>query len=198
MAGSVPFALVAGKLRGVDLRQHGSGNLGATNAVRVLGPAIGALVYAGDMLKGLLPVLLLPPLIAPAHRAAWALAFGIAAILGHVRPIFLMGKGGGGRGGKGVATGGGVFFGLAWLPALIALGVFLIALTLTRIVSVASLAAAVALAVALAVWRGATDPLFIASAAIGLFVIWAHRGNIARIRRGEEPRIGRARVTESG
>lgn len=187
LAGSVPFAYLAGKARGIDLREHGSGNLGATNAVRVLGSRIGGLVYLGDTLKGLLPVLLLPKVVSAANPDLWAIAFGLAAVIGHVRPIFLRGKGGG----KGVATAGGVFFGLAWLPTLISLLVFAAALILTRIVSVASLAAAVALPIALFLWAGPRAPLFIVSSAMMFFVVWTHRANIGRLRRGEEPRFGR-------
>jgi len=187
LAGSVPFAYLAGKARGIDLRQHGSGNLGATNAVRVLGPRIGGLVYLGDTLKGLLPVLLLPKVVHTTNPDLWAIAFGLAAVIGHVRPVFLLGKGGG----KGVATAGGVFFGLAWLPALISLVVFAVTLMLTRIVSVSSLAAAVALPIAVFVWAGPREPLFIVSFALMLFVVWTHRSNITRLRRGEEPRFGR-------
>jgi glycerol-3-phosphate acyltransferase PlsY len=187
LAGSVPFAYLAGKARGVDLRQHGSGNLGATNAVRVLGPRIGGLVYLGDTLKGLLPVLLLPKVVQASTPDLWAIAFGVAAVIGHVRPIFLLGKGGG----KGVATAGGVFFGLAWVPALISLVVFATTLMITRIVSVSSLAAAVALPIGVFVWAGPRAPLFIVSVALMLFVVWTHRSNIRRLRRGEEPRFGR-------
>lgn len=189
LAGSVPFAYLAGKARGVDLRQHGSGNLGATNAMRVLGPGIGGLVYLADTLKGLLPVLLLPQRVDTPRPDLWAIAFGVAAVLGHVRPVFLLGKGGGG--GKGVATAGGVFLGLTWVPTVIALVVFALVLLLTRMVSVASLAAALALPVVLFAWAGPRAPLFIVGVAMALFVGWTHRSNIGRIRRGEEPRIGR-------
>ena len=187
LAGSVPFAYLAGKARGVDLRQHGSGNLGATNAVRVLGPRIGGLVYLGDTLKGLLPVLLLPKVVPTPTPDLWAIAFGIAAVIGHVRPIFLLGKGGG----KGVATAGGVFFGLAWVPALISLIVFAATLMITRIVSVSSLAGAIALPIAVFVWAGPRAPIFFFSVALFIFVVWTHRSNIGRLRRGEEPRFGR-------
>lgn len=186
LAGSIPFAYLAGKARGVDLRQHGSGNLGATNALRVLGPRIGGLVYLGDTLKGLLPVLLLPPLVKTDRPDLWAIAFGVAAILGHVRPIFLLGKGGG----KGVATAGGAFLGLAWLPAVGSVVVFAITLFVTRIVSIASLLAALALPVGIFFWVGPRAPLFAVACVVALFVIWTHRSNIRRIRRGEEPRIG--------
>ncbi len=186
LAGSIPFAYLAGRARGVDLRRHGSGNLGATNAIRVLGPRIGGLVYLGDTLKGTLPVLLLPPLLDGSRPELWAIAFGVAAIFGHVRPIFLMGQGGG----KGVATAGGVFFGLAWLPTLVALAGFAISLAVTRIVSVGSIVAAITLPVALYFWAGARDPRFIIASAIGAFVIWMHRSNIARLKGGTEPKIG--------
>ena len=187
LAGSIPFAYLAGKARGVDLRRHGSGNLGATNAVRVLGPRIGGLVYLADTAKGLLPVLLLPAHISTQRPDLWAMAFGIAAVVGHVRPVFLLGKGGG----KGVATAGGVFFGLAWLPTLASVAVFVLVLATTRMVSLASLVAAMTLPVALFIWGGPRAPLLIMSSAITLFVIWTHRSNIGRIRRGEEPRVGR-------
>jgi glycerol-3-phosphate acyltransferase PlsY len=187
LGGSIPFALIAGRARGVDLRKHGSGNLGASNAWRVLGARIGFLVYVCDTLKGLLPVLLLPPRVNTQNPELWAIAFGVAAVLGHVRPIYLLGKGGG----KGVATAGGVFLGLATVPTLIAALVFAIMFSITRISSVGSLSAAVALPVALLVMAGPRSPVFLMSIAIMLLVFWTHRSNIARLRRGEEPRVGR-------
>ena len=186
LAGSIPFAYLAGKAKGVDLREHGSGNLGATNAVRVLGPRIGAIVYLADTLKGLLPVMLLPAHINSSRPDLWASAFGVAAIVGHIRPVFLLWQGGG----KGVATAGGVFFGLAFLPTLIALLSFVAAVAITRRVSVGSLTAAVVLPAGVIVTRGLDDPLSWICSAIALFVIWLHRGNIARLRAGTEPKIG--------
>src|SRR5207237_10841237 len=135
LAGSVPSAYLAGRLRGVDLRKHGSGNLGATNVVRVLGTRIGAVVFIADFLKGFLPVYFLPLYTVTATPELWALAYGVAAILGHVKPIFLLGKGGG----KGVATAGGVFMALAVVPVLITQVVWVIVFYLTRYVSLASL-----------------------------------------------------------
>ena len=116
LAGSIPSAYIAGKVRGVDLRKHGSGNLGATNVVRVLGAKIGAVVFIADLLKGFLPVYFLPMYTETLRPEMWALVYGAAAILGHVKPIFLLGKGGG----KGVATASGVFLALAFVPMLIA------------------------------------------------------------------------------
>jgi glycerol-3-phosphate acyltransferase PlsY len=188
LAGSIPFAFLAGKAKGIDLRQHGSGNLGATNAIRVLGPRIGGLVYLADTLKGMLPALLLPMVIDASRPDLWAITFGVAAIVGHVKPVFLMGQGGG----KGVATAGGVFFGLAWLPALVALASFLLVLAATRMVSAGSLTAAVLLPIAILVVKG-PHTLFFISAAVSVLVIWMHRGNISRIANGTESRVGSSR-----
>ena len=189
LAGSIPFAYLAGKAKGVDLRKHGSGNLGATNAIRVLGPRIGGLVYLGDTLKGMLPPLLLGPRVNATHPELWAIAFGCAAILGHVRPIFLMGKGGG----KGVATAGGVFFGLAPIPALIALSGFVITVAATRFVSLGSIVAAILLPTMIFFFHSGFTTLFVISCLIGAFVIYLHRSNLGRLRQGTEPKVGRKR-----
>jgi glycerol-3-phosphate acyltransferase PlsY len=186
LAGSIPFAYLAGRMRGIDLRKHGSGNLGATNAMRVLGTPTGLLVYVCDMLKGFLPVLLLPPRTASDHPDVWAIAYGLAAIAGHVRPIFLLGRGGG----KGVATAGGVFLALAWLPTVIAAAVFTAVVLAGRFISLGSLAAATALPIAMGFSKGWTSPVFGVSALVGLFVFWTHRSNIGRLRAGSEPRVG--------
>ena len=183
LAGSIPSAYVAGKLRGVDLRKHGSGNLGATNVVRVLGPKIGAAVFIADLLKGFLPVYFLPMYTETLRPELWALVYGAAAILGHVKPIFLLGKGGG----KGVATASGVFLALAFIPMLIAEVVWITVFYFTRYVSLASLAGAAVLPIAILVLsREPQSPVFIASVIIALFVFWTHRANIGRLRRGQE------------
>jgi len=190
LAGSIPFAYIAGKLfKGIDLREHGSGNLGATNVFRVMGWKIASLVMLLDMAKGALPVLLLPPRFAPSQPVLWAIAFGVAAIVGHVKSVFLLWKGGG----KGVATAGGVFFALAPIPSLISISVFALVLYLSGYVSLASLTSAVALTIAVAIMYGATSPIAIACALVTLFVFWTHRANIGRLRRGEENRFRRAR-----
>jgi len=193
LAGSIPFAYLAGRAKGVDLRKHGSGNLGATNAIRVLGPRIGGLVYLGDTLKGMLPPLMLGPRVDSPHPELWAIGFGCAAILGHVKPIFLLGKGGG----KGVATAGGVFFGLAPIPALIALAGFVITVAATRYASLGSMVAAILLPTMIFFFHGGLTPLFVISCAIGLFVIYMHRSNIARLRHGTEPKVIRKKKTEA-
>ncbi|HSU97971.1 MAG TPA: glycerol-3-phosphate 1-O-acyltransferase PlsY [Gemmatimonadaceae bacterium] len=191
IAGSIPSAYLAGKWRGIDLRQHGSGNLGATNVVRVLGIRIGALVFIVDTLKGFLPVFFLPALTGAAQPELISLAVGGAAIIGHVRPVFLLGQ----KGGKGVATAGGVFLGVAWLPAIIAFAVWIVVFATSRYVSVASLSAALALPFAF-FFSGVplSDPVFIASIIVALFVFFTHRANIGRLRRGEEHRFKSART----
>ncbi len=195
VAGSIPSAYLAGKAQGIDLRQHGSGNLGATNVVRVLGIRTGAIVFIVDTLKGFLPVFYLPQLTHSAYPQMVSLAIGAAAILGHVRPVFLLGQ----KGGKGVATAGGVFLGVAWLPALLAIAVWIIVFITSRYVSVASLSAALALPFAF-FYTGSplSDPYFLASIVVALFVFATHRGNIGRLRRGEEHRFARRSGGESG
>jgi acyl phosphate:glycerol-3-phosphate acyltransferase len=186
LAGSIPSAYLAGKFYGVDLRKHGSGNLGATNVVRVLGPWIGGVVFLSDLLKGFLPVYFLPRYTETLQPELWALVYGAAAILGHVKPIFLLGKGGG----KGVATASGVFLALAFVPMLIAEAVWIVVFYFTRYVSLASLLGAAVLPIAILAWsRDPRSPVFIASLIIASFVFWTHRANIGRLRRGEEHRF---------
>jgi glycerol-3-phosphate acyltransferase PlsY len=186
LAGSIPSAYIAGRLRGVDLRKHGSGNLGATNVVRVLGPKTGAVVFIADLLKGFLPVYFLPMYTETLRPELWALVYGVAAIAGHVKPIFLLGKGGG----KGVATASGVFLALAFVPMLVAEVVWIATFYFTRYVSLASLLGAAVLPIAiLALYREPQSPVFVASVIIAAFVFWTHRANIGRLRRGEEHRF---------
>ena len=188
LSGSIPFAAIAGKVRGVDLRKHGSGNLGATNVFRVLGWKIGVAVFLADALKGALPVFFLPPrIVSPRDPVVWAIACGIAAIAGHVRPIFLGLR----RGGKGVATAAGVFFALAPIPMAITFAVFIGVVLGTGYVSLGSLISAIVLPGLLLVTLGPKTPLFVVSVIIALFVFWTHRTNIGRLRRGEEHRFGK-------
>lgn len=186
--GSFPTALLVGKANGIDLRTVGSGNLGATNVLRTIGWKAGLLVYIVDMLKGVLPVVALPPLARVAPGSAWPIAFGLAAIAGHVRPIFLMGKGGG----KGVATASGVFLGLAPIPAGIAFVAFVITTAISKYVSLGSLVGALALVSAMWWNEGRATPLFVVSACVAAFVFFTHRENIGRLKRGTERKIGKS------
>ena len=190
LSGSIPAAYLAGKWSGVDLRAHGSGNLGATNVLRVLGARIGAAVFLVDIAKGALPVWFLPPLTGTAgdSRTWIAVGCGVAAIMGHIRPVFLGFK----KGGKGVATACGVFLALAPLQTLLTLLVFAVVVFASGYVSLSSLTSAVALPVFLAVSVGLRSPLFSVSLLTGAFVFWTHRANIERLRQGTEYRFGKA------
>ena len=187
-SGSIPFAHLAGMAKSVDLRKQGSGNLGATNVFRVLGWKIGIAVFLADAAKGAIPVLLLPPRIESPHDPVmWAILVGVAAIMGHVRPVFLKF----GKGGKGVATAAGVFFALAPIPMAVTFAVFLAVVLASGYVSLGSLTSAVVLPTLLAITLGVNSPLFLVSALVALFVFWTHRANIGRLRRGEENRFGK-------
>lgn len=190
LLGSIPAAYIAGKLSGIDLREHGSGNLGATNVFRVLGPKIGAAVMFLDVAKGALPVRFLPGLTAVEPRGWWAIGYGIAAIIGHVRPVYLLWKGGG----KGVATSAGVFLALTPVATIAATVAWLAVLLGSGYVSLASLTAAVLLPVGVLVVEGARSPLFYVAVLIAIFVFWTHRANIGRLRRGEESRFGKKKA----
>jgi glycerol-3-phosphate acyltransferase PlsY len=190
LLGSIPAAYLAGRARGVDLRHHGSGNLGATNALRVLGWKVGVPVFLFDALKGFLPAFWFPALFGQPAGSHWAMAYGLAAIVGHVKPIFLLRAGGGG---KGVATAAGVFLGLAPLPMTVALATFAAVVAVTGYVSLGSLLAALALVIALAATLGPRHPYFALGSAVAAFVFWSHRANIGRLRRGEESSFRRGR-----
>jgi acyl phosphate:glycerol-3-phosphate acyltransferase len=180
LVGSIPFGLVVGKLfYGVDVRQHGSGNVGTTNVFRVLGKKAGVAVLVCDMLKGYVPAAIAAALFGP-----WPAIFIAAApVVGHIYSIFLKG-----RGGKGIATGAAVV--LALVPAVFAilLVVWIAVLLTIRYVSVASLAAA-SLVPVLTIAFGEPLPYEIAGLLVAVVVWWAHRGNIKRLLAGEENRV---------
>lgn len=192
LVGATPFGLLVGRwFRGIDLREHGSRNIGATNAARVLGARYGALVLVLDALKGLLPTWLLPLLVSDSTLAAHVrVGCGVAAIVGHMYPVWL-----GFRGGKGVATSLGVIAIVAPWGTLIALAAFLLVFAATKIVSASSITAAVALAVGQMVllWPRPFDAdhwsLGVFSLLAPLLVIVRHRENIRRLLRGEEKRL---------
>ena len=179
--GSVPTGLWLGlRLRGIDIREHGSKNIGATNTLRVLGKRLGAFALAGDVLKGLVAVVVF------GGSAPWPqlpLACGVAAIMGHTASVFLKFKGG-----KGVATSAGVFLGLAPLPMLIALGVFAAVMSLTRMVSAASISAAIGFVAAI-LMLGVQGPMRVIAIFVAVVIVWRHRSNIQRILNGTENRF---------
>ncbi|HTE46650.1 MAG TPA: glycerol-3-phosphate 1-O-acyltransferase PlsY [Gemmatimonadaceae bacterium] len=192
LLGSIPSAYVAGKSRGIDLRKHGSGNLGATNVMRVLGTKIGLLVFAVDMTKGAVPVLFFPRWIPVSDLpfgdpVIMAIICGVAAIIGHVRPIYLKF----GKGGKGVATAAGMFLALAPVPTSLTLLIFAVVLLASGYVSLGSLTSAAMLPVLLALTSGTRSPVFAISVVVAVLVFWTHRANITRLRNGEEHRFGK-------
>lgn len=179
LVGSIPFGLVVGKLFfGVDVRQHGSGNVGTTNVFRVLGKKAGVAVLICDMLKGFVPAAVAAALFDP-----WfAIFIASAPVVGHIYSIFLKG-----RGGKGIATGAGVVLALVPVVFAVCLVVWILLLLTTRFVSVASLTAAVLVPV-LTIALSEPLPYEIAGVLVALIVWWAHRGNIQRLLAGEENR----------
>lgn len=187
LLGSVPSSYIAGRaLRGVDLREHGSGNLGATNAFRVLGAGVAAPVMLFDVLKGVVPAAVFPDL-AGVPTLSWSLGFGAAAIAGHVFSVFVRL-----RGGKGVATAAGVFLALAPIAVLIGFAVWIAVLWLSRMVSLASVTAAVSMSVIIAVTDDRPAVLALGFV-VAAFIVIAHRANLRRIVRGEEYRFGARR-----
>lgn len=185
LLGATPTSyLVARRVRGIDLREHGSGNLGATNAFRVLGWKAATPIFIVDIFKGWLPAALFP-LWDGATGWGWPLAYGAAAIVGHVFSIYV-----GFRGGKGVATGAGVFLALAPIAVLAGLVVWLLLVFATGYVSLASIMAAIVLPLIVLLMQGA-NPVFYLSLALAAFVIYAHRANVRRLLRGEEHRFRR-------
>jgi glycerol-3-phosphate acyltransferase PlsY len=190
LLGSIPASYLAGRwTRGIDLREHGSGNLGATNTFRVLGAKTAAPVMLFDVLKGLFPTLAFERWDTSADWR-WALAYGAAAIVGHVFSVYM-----GFRGGKGVATGAGVFLGLA--PAAVggAFAVWLVSLFIGRMVSLSSILAAITVVPLLWLWQDRVEVLVLGTA-VAAFILYAHRANVGRILRGEEHRFGKKRLVE--
>jgi len=180
LLGSVPTGLLLARGMGVNIREAGSGNIGATNVYRTMGRKVGILTLIGDCLKGLIPVLVAKWLGLP---DVWIAAIGLAAFLGHVYTVFL-----GFKGGKGVATALGVFLGTSPLSVLFGLVVFALVLYKWRYVSLASITAA-GLVPVLAWLTGGGTELVLMSIAIAALIIFRHRENISRLRAGTESKF---------
>jgi acyl phosphate:glycerol-3-phosphate acyltransferase len=181
LAGSIPFAFLLSRRRGIDLRRVGSGNVGAANVLRTSGVRQAVTAMLLDAAKGSLAVIVAQRLTI---GDATPVAAGIASIVGHVYPAWLRF-----RGGKGVATAAGVFGVLAPPALAIAAGVFVAAVGVTRFISVGSIAAAVALAVASAA-SDVQPPVTIGAALAALIIVRRHRSNLARLLAGTERRVG--------
>lgn len=204
LVGSIPFGLLVGLARGVDVRKVGSGNIGATNVGRILGGRYFALVFALDALKGALPVALAgwvlyrePP--EWLHYLMWLLV-GAAVLLGNLYSLFL-----GFRGGKGVATSTGITLGIFpyfTMPLLLCVAVFMVVFGIWRYISLASVVSAAAFPLvytALALWSGWDVfghqlPLLVFAVLVPGMIIWRHRANLARLRAGTEHRMGSPRT----
>lgn len=194
LCGSLPFGYWAGKLKGLDIRQHGSGNIGATNVIRVCGKGIGIPVFILDMIKGFVPVMMPRWFmqggeISTELFSATAVVCGLAAILGHMFTPWL-----GFKGGKGVATAAGVLLGIAPVAMLVALLAWMAFFFTTKYVSLASMIAAVAVPVTMAVQMsrsGAWDGVLLGfGILLAVLVVVRHRANIQRLMAGTESRAG--------
>lgn len=190
LLGSIPSGFLVGKCRGIDIRRHGSGNIGATNVFRTLGRPWGILVFALDVLKGIVAVQLAMRAFAcggagcalsPEHLGILA---GFGCFLGHCFPVWL-----GFKGGKGVATGAGILIGLMPLTAALGLTLWGIVFYATRYVSLASIAAALSLPVIVWTIQRRFDALFWFTVVISAVAIWRHRANIRRLLAGTESRF---------
>lgn len=204
LLGSVPFGLLVAKRRGVDPRKVGSGNIGATNVGRLLGTRFFFIVFVLDFLKGLLPVLAAGAVLGSIFASRQSrdamdyllwLSVGFAAVFGHMFSVFLKFKGG-----KGVATSTGLIFGVFpyyMLPGVVAILIWAVLLKVTKYMSVASMAGAIALPIAYAIigstlgWpiTGEQWPLLAFACLIAAMIVYKHRGNMARLRAGTETRF---------
>jgi acyl phosphate:glycerol-3-phosphate acyltransferase len=193
LLGSIPFGYLAGRLIGIDIRQAGSGNVGATNVVRVLGKRYGYPVFALDVLKGFGAVKI-SMLIAAGWLSEWnspeifGILAGVSSVLGHLYPPWLKFKGG-----KGVATSAGALLALTPIATLVGVGIWIVVFWLTRYVSLASITAAVVLPIVILVISEDQNkkPLIYSSACVATIVVWRHRSNLSRLIRGTESRFTR-------
>ncbi|WP_413391730.1 glycerol-3-phosphate 1-O-acyltransferase PlsY [Prochlorococcus marinus] len=185
--GSFPSGYLAGKIaKGIDIRSLGSGSTGATNVLRHIGKRAAITVFLLDVFKGVISILLAKYFLL---NDSWQVAIGLSTLIGHIWPVWLNW-----RGGKAVATGLGIFLGLSWQVGLATLGVFILMITLFRIVSLASVSAALALPFIMFISFKTSSislPFLVISLLAMTLVIWRHRENILRLMKGKEPKIGK-------
>ena len=185
LLGSFPSGYLAGRIiKGIDIRSIGSGSTGATNVLRHIGKRAAIAVFLIDVSKGIISILLAKYFLL---NDSWQVTVGLSALFGHIWPVWLKW-----RGGKAVATGLGVFLGISWQVGLASLGVFLLAITLFRIVSLASVVASLSLPLIMYLSFNTSDfsiPYLFISLSAMVLVIWRHRENINRLIKGKEPKI---------
>jgi acyl phosphate:glycerol-3-phosphate acyltransferase len=194
LMGSVPAGYIAGRFAGIDIRRVGSGNVGATNVLRVLGKPYGYAVFLFDFCKGVGAVgisILIINVARPGNQESELVGImaGVLCVLGHTYPVWL-----GFKGGKGVATSAGVLFGLMPVAALMVLAVWFLTFQATKYVSVASIVAAVALPATAAVmvhFEKAGMPLVYFCTCLAVVIVWRHRSNVSRLMKGTEPSFRR-------
>ncbi len=187
LVGSIPFGVIFGKLRGVDVMAAGSGSAGATNVARLLGWKIGIVVFILDVLKGAGPALVAKSVTSSGEWAEYsdelAVYVGVVAVLGHMLSPFLKFKGG-----KGVATGLGVMFGSTPIVGAIGFGTFLVVFAATRIVSLSALLASAAVLVA-GIFFANSVAFWVVFGPLVVYIFYRHRENIGRLVRGEEAKL---------
>ena len=190
LLGACPFGLLMARAKGIDIRAAGSGNIGATNVFRTVGKATGICVFLLDTVKGFVPAAFFPKFVASESGGLFTptvlgLLCGVAAIIGHNYPVYLRFKGG-----KGVATSGGVVIGLAPIAAGIGFLVWIAGLLVTGYVSIASIASAIAVAATAWAMFGEQSLLLpIVFSLLAVLIVWKHRTNLSRLMRGEEHRF---------
>ena len=180
LLGSIPTGYILGRIAGVDVRQLGSGNVGATNVARAVGKWQGVLTLLADAMKGMLPAAIGLTMMLPSAAIA---ALSAAAFLGHLYPIFLNF-----RGGKGVATALGALLVIAPLASLLLVAIFAAVVFPTRLVSLSSIVAAASAPFALWLFLQ-PRAIILLGAFLAAMIVWRHRGNIQRLRAGTEPRF---------
>ena len=192
LLGGIPFGFIIGKLKGYDIRKEGSCNVGATNVTRVVGPIYGKICFFCDLLKGFLPVFIARRYFKIENAEYIVILCGLFAVAGHMFTPYLNFKGG-----KGVATAGGVILALAWMPFVIAFAIWTAVFLSTRYVSLGSICASAALPVAAAVLKvlriqpQISWTVVIFFAIIGAASIWKHKSNIIRLKNGTELKFER-------
>ncbi len=186
--GSFPSGYLAGRIaKGIDIRSLGSGSTGATNVLRHIGKRAAITVFLLDVFKGVISILVAKYFLL---NDSWQVAIGLSTLIGHIWPVWLNW-----RGGKAVATGLGIFLGLSWQVGIATLGIFILMITLFRIVSLASVSAALSLPLIMFLSfknSSISVPFLVISLLAMTLVVWRHRENIVRLMQGKEPRIGQS------
>lgn len=184
LVGSIDFAVIVGRMHGVDIHEEGSGNPGTSNVLRTLGKVPAAMVFVGDTLKGTVGAAM--GMVAsgvPDPQVHWAFAAGLAAVIGHCYPVFHKFKGG-----KGVATGGGVLLFTVPIVALVEIAVWVVIVRVTKTASIGSMVLVV-ITIPLLMWQGVEGLSLLWVALMIAVVVWRHRGNIQRMVSGSEEKL---------